>query len=128
MKYNKVFITFWDYNEDIKICCYTNDGISYIVTKYKYNFFKTKRKYYIFNKLDAYYFIEYYENKYRNMNINLKYFKLDKIYIVNTIDKYHKIDLFFKSTEVDPPPTYRKSSLIPYNYLDINIPDSKLKN
>lgn len=113
MKYNKVFITFWDYNEDIKICCYTNDGISYIVTKYK---------------LDAYYFIEYYENKYRNMNINLKYFKLDKIYIVNTIDKYHKIDLFFKSTEVDPPPTYRKSSLIPYNYLDINIPDSKLKN
>lgn len=126
MKYDKVTLTFWDYNKNFKLNCYTNDGIYYIIVKYKYNFFGTKINKYVLNKIDTNYIIEHYENKYRNINIYLNYTKNNKIYRFNTIDKLHKIKIFFDITEIDPPPQYKRSSLVTYNFLNIDIPKIKL--
>lgn len=126
MEYEKVMITIWNYDRNFKLYCYTIDGISYIVNKYKYNFFKTTKKSFILNKLEINYLIDYYENKYRILNIHLKCIKNKKIYIFRTINEIHKIKLFFDITEIDQPPPYKRSSLIPYNYLDMDITFLKL--
>lgn len=126
MKYDKVTIIFWDNNKNFKLYCYTLDGIYFIISKYKYNLFKTKINKYVLNKIDTNYIIEYYENKYRNINIDLKFIINNKTYKFNTINKIHKIKLFFNITEVDPPPKYKRSSLITYNFLNIDIPKMKL--
>ena len=121
------FIIFWNYDENFKLYCYTEDGISYVIIKYIYKFLKTKKKQYILNRIETIYLIEYYENKYKNINIYLKCIKSNKIYTIRTIDKKHKIKLFFDLTEVDPPPPYEISSLIPYNYLDVDIPKLNIR-
>lgn len=126
MKYEKVTIIFWNYDKGFKICFYTTDGIYYIIIKYKYNFFKTKKEYYIFNRLDVNYIIDYYKNKYKNINIYLKYVKNNKTYIIRTIHNLDKIKVFFYMTEIDPPPPYKRLSITPYDFLNVYIPISKL--
>lgn len=109
MKYESVTIICWDYNEGIKIICNTIDGIYYLIIKYKYNFFKTQKEFYVFNRTDVNYIINYYNNKYKKINIYLKYVKKSKTYIISTNYKLDKIKMFFDMTEIDPPPPYKIS-------------------
>lgn len=108
MEYEKVMIKFWDYDNNFKIYCYTNDGIYYIFVKYKYNFLNSKTDYFIYNRFDTIYLLEYYENKYKNIEIYLSCIKNQKMYIYNTVNEIDKIKMFFDITEIDPPPPYEK--------------------
>lgn len=38
MKYEKVSIVLYNYDKDFKLCCYTFDGINFIIIKYIYTF------------------------------------------------------------------------------------------